>query len=246
MITRKGGIQKALGLAGAATLCVVAAGLAQAQVKQGKTRALKTGQLMKVVVKPSCDALKKGLENAPASAEAWDGLAANAAVLNEVSYLLLDDGRCPDGVWADPTWVGKTSHGTLSGDQAMKAVELAGAFTDVVNTTAKSMNLYGDGYGITGVCNDSVAVIQQAMTGHADEYPLLMKDEVLYGALKQHLNDHDADVGLYQQLSKAIHDLPSDATPNRTAKARALASLSWAPGNEPFQSTADARKILSQ
>lgn len=84
-----------------AAACVAVVGISQAQVKQGKTRALKTSQLMKVVVKPSCDALKKGLDPAPATPEAWDSLASHAAVLNEVSYLLMDDGRCPDGVWAE-------------------------------------------------------------------------------------------------------------------------------------------------
>jgi cytochrome c556 len=80
---------------------LVAAGVATAQVKKGKTRVMKTGQLMKAVVKPNCGALKKGLEAAPASDEAWDDLAAAAAVLNEASFILMDDGRCPDAVWAD-------------------------------------------------------------------------------------------------------------------------------------------------
>ena len=30
----------------------------------------------------------------------WNKLAVNAAVLNESSYVLIADGRCPDGVWA--------------------------------------------------------------------------------------------------------------------------------------------------
>ena len=88
-----------------ATTALVAAislGVAHAQVKQGKTRALKTSQLMKGVVKPNCEALKKGLvDAAPSSDESWDKLAANAALLNEASYILMDDGRCPDGVWAN-------------------------------------------------------------------------------------------------------------------------------------------------
>mgnify|MGYP000582460512 CR=1 FL=1 len=54
---------------------------------------------------------------------------------------------------------------------------LAGAFTDVVEDAAKRLNLYADGYGITGVCNDSVAVVQQAVTGNASQYPLLMNDD---------------------------------------------------------------------
>lgn len=77
------------------------AGFTQAQVKSGKSRVLKTAQWMKCVMKPQCDALKKGLESAPVSGEAWQSLAASAALLNESSYILMDDGRCPDGVWAD-------------------------------------------------------------------------------------------------------------------------------------------------
>lgn len=74
-----------------------------AQVKQGKARPAKTGALMKGIVKPHCGDLKKALDNPPSSDEAWDAIATHAAVLNEISYALMDDGRCPDGVWADST-----------------------------------------------------------------------------------------------------------------------------------------------
>jgi len=84
-----------------AAVLVAAVGVAQAQVKKGKTRAMTTGQFMKQVIKPQCESLKKGLDAAPATEEAWAALAAQAAVLNEGSYVLMDDGRCPDGVWAE-------------------------------------------------------------------------------------------------------------------------------------------------
>ena len=84
-----------VGIASVATWAV------QAQVKQGKTRVLTTGQLMEGTVKPHCDALKKGLETTPAEEKAWKKLAVHAALLNETSYTLMDDGRCPDGVWAE-------------------------------------------------------------------------------------------------------------------------------------------------
>jgi cytochrome c556 len=80
---------------------ILATGMVSAQVKHGKSRVMKTGQFMKCVIKPNCEAIKKGLEAGPADDKAWDGLAANAAVLNEASYVLMDDGRCPDGTWAD-------------------------------------------------------------------------------------------------------------------------------------------------
>ncbi len=72
-----------------------------AQVKQGKARPAKTGALMKGIVKPHFGDLKKALETPPANDEAWDAIATQASVLNEISYALMEDGRCPDGIWAD-------------------------------------------------------------------------------------------------------------------------------------------------
>lgn len=72
-----------------------------AQVKKGKTRAATTKQLMSGVVQPNCAALGKGTKEAPADDKGWAALATNAALLNEMSYQLMDDGRCPDGTWAD-------------------------------------------------------------------------------------------------------------------------------------------------
>jgi hypothetical protein len=86
-----------LGLAG----CVVLGSVAVAQVKKGKTRLLETKQLMSAVVKLHCGGIKKGLEAAPADDKAWAELATSAALLNEASYVLMDDGRCPDGAWAE-------------------------------------------------------------------------------------------------------------------------------------------------
>ena len=86
-------------------VAAAAAGLigatAMAAVKQGKTRILKTSQLMGGVVKPHCTAIKDALKEAPADDDAWADLAMHAAILNEVSFTLMADGRCPDKVWAD-------------------------------------------------------------------------------------------------------------------------------------------------
>lgn len=75
----------------------------QAQVKQGKTRPAKTSQLMKGIVKPNCGDAKKLSDAGPANDDEWADLALKAALLNEVSFSLMDDGRCPDGTWADST-----------------------------------------------------------------------------------------------------------------------------------------------
>lgn len=81
-------------------LAVVVVLQASAQVKKGKTRLATTEQLMKGLVAANCGALGEALKSAPADDEAWENLAAKAAVLNEASYILMDDGRCPDAVWA--------------------------------------------------------------------------------------------------------------------------------------------------
>ena len=90
-----------------ALLAILAVGYATsigiAQVKQGKARPAKTGALMKGIVKPHCGDLKKALDNPPANDEAWEAIVVHATALNEISYALMEDGRCPDGVWADAT-----------------------------------------------------------------------------------------------------------------------------------------------
>jgi hypothetical protein len=83
------------------TLIAITGTLAVAQVKQGKTRPARTSHLMKAAIKPNCDALKKATEAAPADDKAWKALAANAAVINELSYSIMEDGRSPDQKWAD-------------------------------------------------------------------------------------------------------------------------------------------------
>ena len=71
-----------------------------AQVTKGKERPLTTKQWMQAVHKVHCGALKKGLDAKPSDDDAWNNLALHAALLNESSYVLMADGRCPDGVWA--------------------------------------------------------------------------------------------------------------------------------------------------
>lgn len=83
----------------AALLAAVVVPNVDGQIKQGKTRAASTKQLMKGIVGGPCGALKGALEANPADDAAWANVALQAAILNESSYVLMDDGRCPDGDW---------------------------------------------------------------------------------------------------------------------------------------------------
>jgi cytochrome c556 len=75
-------------------------GSAYAQKTKGKTRAALTKQLMKGLVAANCGELDKLLK---AETTNWDDVALKAALLNEAGHLLMDDGRCPDGDWANAT-----------------------------------------------------------------------------------------------------------------------------------------------
>jgi len=63
-------------------------------------RALSVHQMMEGLMKPNFQRLKRGLRQAPSSSEAWHELQLNAALLNEMSYNLMRDGRKQDEVWA--------------------------------------------------------------------------------------------------------------------------------------------------
>ncbi|MBI1310916.1 hypothetical protein GC176_06370 [bacterium] len=69
--------------------------------KKGRTRPLTTSQTMAGLIKPQLTILKEGLEAEPKDEDAWKAIATSAALLNESSYLMMDDGRCPDKVWSE-------------------------------------------------------------------------------------------------------------------------------------------------
>jgi hypothetical protein len=89
----------ACGLAGLLLVFVAVKGAAQ--IKQGKTRPLETKVWMRNVNGPQCSALGKLLKAGPADDKAWEEVAQHAEMLNEASYVLMADGRCPDAAWAN-------------------------------------------------------------------------------------------------------------------------------------------------
>ena len=73
----------------------------QAQKLKGKSRPAPTRQLMKGILQLNAGSLGAALKDAgPADDKAWEAAQTAAVVLNEASYILMDDGRCPDAVWA--------------------------------------------------------------------------------------------------------------------------------------------------
>jgi cytochrome c556 len=74
---------------------------AGAQVAKGKTRPAATRFLMKGISQPHCKGLGELLKDSgPADEKAWEGVACHSSCLNELSFSLVQDGRCPDAAWA--------------------------------------------------------------------------------------------------------------------------------------------------
>jgi hypothetical protein len=155
-------------------------------------------------------------------------------------------GFFPCDVMRKSPWTGSVESSHLDQQQALRAAALGGVFADVVVDASARKGLVADGYGVTGVCNDSVAVIEQAVLGKNTAYPLLMRDGELLPEIDRRLKTADVDT---QQKLRALRDaivaVPSDDKKNATTAARALASMPWTAGNEPFASTQEARRILA-
>jgi cytochrome c556 len=98
----------------------------QAQKLKGKTRPAPTKHLMRGILQANAGSLGAALKGAgPADDKAWEAAMTSAVLLNEASYLLMDDGRCPDAVWAGAT---KTlREGSAATIAALEKKDLEGA-----------------------------------------------------------------------------------------------------------------------
>lgn len=120
-----------LAVAGAMLTCLVL--VANAQVTKGKTRSATTKQLMGGLVKPNCAGIGEGLKEAPKDDKGWADLALKAALLNEAGHLLMDDGRCPDGAWAEAAKA--LREGSAGVIAKIEAKDAAGAKTEFEKVT---------------------------------------------------------------------------------------------------------------
>lgn len=86
------------GLAAAGALAFMAAGARSEEAKEARAATVK--HLMSGVNQPAMVALSKVGRQAPVSDKDWAGLEAQAGLLNEMGFCLMEAGRCPDDVWA--------------------------------------------------------------------------------------------------------------------------------------------------
>jgi cytochrome c556 len=109
---------------------------AEAQVARGKTRAAETRFLMRGITQPNCKGIGELLkESGPADDKAWETLTCHASCLNELSFSLMQDGRCPDGTWAGAAKsLGEGSAAVLAAAEKKDAEAARGAFKTVTTS----------------------------------------------------------------------------------------------------------------
>lgn len=119
-------IRRGAAVAAVAATLVVAYGSTDAAAPKGKTRAAETKYLMKGIAVANCGALGKAFkEAAPTDDAGWDTLVCHASLLNELSYVLMDDGRCPSKTWADASKLLREQSGAVLA--ALEAKNFTGA-----------------------------------------------------------------------------------------------------------------------
>jgi hypothetical protein len=117
-----------------------------AQVKKGKSRVAETKYLMRGVVQPNCagiGALLKDKDKGPADDKQWDQVVLFGEVLNEMSYVIMDDGRCPDKDWADAaSTLRDCSAKIVEAGKAKNTDDLRTAFKGVLGSCTSCHKVY--------------------------------------------------------------------------------------------------------
>ncbi len=108
----------------AAMAAVLTAGVLNAQSAKD-ARVATVHDIMNGIHKVHCTALKKALDAGPSDDEAWEKVAIHAAMMNESGHVLMQNKRCPDGVWAGAC--GTLREGSANVSAAAKKKDLDGA-----------------------------------------------------------------------------------------------------------------------
>jgi len=165
-------------------------------------------------------------------------------------------GFMPGNLYRKTDWTGMDIKDRFEGDEAARVIEYAGLYSDMINDVARDQGLAVGGYGATGVCIDTVAVLQALMKRPLTAYPMLHSDEIMIGeALRRHDGAGSRlDRPEYRDIIETLRAVDDDSghvdlasmSPTKVAalKARILASLPWPPGQESLTIARDTRRIL--
>lgn len=179
-----------------------------------------------------------------------------------MQFYISIDGLCcfhPDED-QDAPWAAKTSlAGIYPHDDAIRAIRMCAIVSVTSNRLATDLNLPFGGYGILGMCNDSATLIDFALRGKTNAYPLLstgrylnhfvsylikLKDELAGAAAGgPRLQSVVADI---MCLIRSTSTLPSDLhiSPDTLIGTSSRYESSYS--LNVFQKTAEAKSILRE
>lgn len=188
-----------------------------------------------------------------------DGITPNRCTIQHFSAI---DGFCGwhSNHLADVPWLRNIDCGTpVSGEEAIRATRLAALYANILNGLATKMQLPLGGYGLTGVCNDSAALLQQCMYGSSSVYPMSSIGRFLMHTLRYARDFRDrlaesysgSDAGRYElfairSIIEGLSDLPCDlhaAPSNIRSTARRM--LHCLPDDMPFLLMHQCRDVMT-
>eukprot|EP00978_Attheya_sp_CCMP212_P002714 scaffold5582_cov55-Attheya_sp.AAC.1 len=161
----------------------------------------------------------------------------------------------------DAPWAAKTSLAEIySHDHAIRAIRMCAIMAVTFNRIATELNLPFGGYGILGMCNDSATLVDYAIRGETNAYPLLSTGRYLSHIvsslikLKNELNCNESGGGSKLQpffddllcLIRSTSTLPSDLHISPATLIGTSERYNASYGIPIFQSTADAKAILCE
>jgi hypothetical protein len=147
--------------------------------------------------------------------------------------------------WPAKDWAGENIFSDVRDqDKALELLSYAALYGNLANYVAAKNKLLDYGYGVLGLCNDAVAVMQMVQQGHVDIYPLVMDRELVLESFEE-WREKVGNSEKAEKLLWALKEMPDDRKDNNSMKERALKSIPFVPGKELYRSTVAARRILS-
>ena len=143
----------------------------------------------------------------------------------------------------------------LQGQDVVRATRLAGLYANVLNGLATEMDLPFGGYGLTAVCNDSAAVVQQCLYNENTIYPMTSIGRYMQRALRyaQRLREElkscaahlDEEVQDLCTIVDSMTKLPSDinAAPSNASSAATRMIHTLQP-DLPFVLNVDSKNVM--
>ena len=112
----------------------------------------------------------------------------------DIQFYMAIEGMCG---WhsnhnADVPWIKSVSTTTVyNKEEALTAIRMSGILACTFNQIGTEMELPFGGYGVLGVCNDTAAIIDFAVRGETNMYPLLSTGRFLMHTAKHLMKFHN-------------------------------------------------------